>query len=80
MFGIGPAWLFLFQQRLPMGMMREGVLPWMSAIATNIAVMVIASESSFGKFRVARWRPEFCRPHEKLVARHRFDTTNTAGG
>jgi hypothetical protein len=77
MFGIGPAWLFLFQQRLPMGMMREGVLLWMSTIATNIAVMVIASESSFGKFRVARW--EFCRTHERLVARHRFDTTNTAG-
>jgi omega-6 fatty acid desaturase (delta-12 desaturase) len=28
MFGVGPIWLFLFQQRLPMGMMRDGVLPW----------------------------------------------------
>lgn len=43
MFGVGPAWLFLFQQRLPMGMMRDGVLPWISTMATNAAVMVIAA-------------------------------------
>jgi len=43
MFGIGPAWLFLFQQRLPVGMMRDGVLPWMSTMATNVAVAAIAA-------------------------------------
>ncbi len=43
MFGIGPAWLFLFQQRLPMGMMRNGMLPWVSTMATNIAVVAIAA-------------------------------------
>lgn len=43
MFGIGPAWLFLFQQRLPMGMMRNGMLPWVSTMATNVAVVAIAA-------------------------------------
>ncbi len=42
MFGIGPAWLFLIQQRLPFGMMRGGVLPWMSTMATNVAVVMVA--------------------------------------
>ena len=43
MFGIGPAWLFLIQQRLPFGMMRDGVLPWMSTMATNLAILVIGA-------------------------------------
>ncbi len=38
MFGIGPAWLFLFKQRLPFGMMRSGSLPWISTMATNLAI------------------------------------------
>ncbi|MGV1794560.1 fatty acid desaturase [Rhizobium lusitanum] len=42
MFGIGPAWLFLFKQRLPVGMMRGGTLPWLSTMATNLAVALIA--------------------------------------
>lgn len=43
MFGIGPAWLFLFQQRLPFGMMRDGPLPWISTMVTNIAVAAFAT-------------------------------------
>jgi acyl-lipid omega-6 desaturase (Delta-12 desaturase) len=43
MFGVGPAFLFLFKQRLPFGMMRSGVLPWLSTMATNIAVAVLAA-------------------------------------
>lgn len=39
MFGIGPAWLFLFKQRLPFGMMRSGTLPWLSTMATNVAIV-----------------------------------------
>ncbi len=42
MFGIGPAFLFLFKQRLPFGMMRSGALPWVSTMATNAAVAAIA--------------------------------------
>jgi omega-6 fatty acid desaturase (delta-12 desaturase) len=37
-FGIGPAFLFLLQHRLPTGLMREGWRPWISAIATNAAI------------------------------------------
>jgi omega-6 fatty acid desaturase (delta-12 desaturase) len=43
MFGIGPAWLFLFKQRLPFGMMRAGVMPWASAMATNLAIAIAAA-------------------------------------
>lgn len=43
MFGLGPAWLFLFQQRLPFGMMRDGALPWISTMATNVVVAAVAS-------------------------------------
>ncbi len=43
MFGIGPVWVFLLKQRLPFGMMRSGSLPWISTMATNLAVAVIAA-------------------------------------
>ena len=43
MFGIGPAFLFLFKQRLPFGMMRSGALPWVSTMATNLAVILLAT-------------------------------------
>ncbi|PKA42128.1 fatty acid desaturase [Rhizobium sullae] len=42
MFGIGPAWLFLFKQRLPFGMMNCGALPWVSTMGTNLAVVTLA--------------------------------------
>lgn len=37
MFGVGPAYLFLLQHRLPMGMMREGWRPWLSTMGTTAA-------------------------------------------
>jgi acyl-lipid omega-6 desaturase (Delta-12 desaturase) len=43
MFGIGPAWLFLFKQRLPFGMMKSGALPWISTMATNLALAVLTA-------------------------------------
>jgi omega-6 fatty acid desaturase (delta-12 desaturase) len=42
MFGVGPAYLFLLQHRLPVGMMRGGWLPWVSTMATNAAMALIA--------------------------------------
>ena len=42
MFGIGPAYLFLFQHRLPVGLMRAGWQPWVSTQATNLAIAAIA--------------------------------------
>jgi len=42
MFGIGPAYLFLLQYRLPIGLMRDGWRPWLSAMATNLAIALAA--------------------------------------
>jgi len=42
MFGIGPAYLFIVQHRLPVGLMRSGLAPWLSTIGTNAAVALIA--------------------------------------
>lgn len=41
MFGIGPIWVFGIKQRLPFGMMRSGVSPWVSTMATNLALAVM---------------------------------------
>jgi omega-6 fatty acid desaturase (delta-12 desaturase) len=43
MFGIGPAYLFLLKHRLPFGLMRAGWKPWLSAMATNFAIAVLAA-------------------------------------
>jgi omega-6 fatty acid desaturase (delta-12 desaturase) len=43
MFGLGPAYLFLFRHRLPMGLMRSGWGPWASAMATNAAIAIVAA-------------------------------------
>ena len=43
MFGLGPAWLFLLQHRVPVGFMREGWRPWLSAMTTNGAVALLAA-------------------------------------
>jgi len=39
MFGIGPAYLFLIQHRLPFGFRRESLLMWTSAMGTNAAIV-----------------------------------------
>jgi omega-6 fatty acid desaturase (delta-12 desaturase) len=43
MFGLGPAYLFLLQYRLPLGLMRNGWRPWISAMGTNLAIAVAAA-------------------------------------
>jgi omega-6 fatty acid desaturase (delta-12 desaturase) len=45
MFGLGPAWLFVCQHRLPIDLMRAGAQPWVSALLTNagIAVLVLGA-------------------------------------
>jgi len=42
MFGIGPAYLFIVQHRLPVGLMRSGWTPWLSTLGTNAAIALIA--------------------------------------
>lgn len=43
MFGLGPAYLFFLQQRLPIGLMRGGWKPWLSTMVTNVAILVLAA-------------------------------------
>src|SRR5581483_7536113 len=44
MFGIGPAYLFFFQQRLPIGLLRgAGWQPWLGTMATNLAIALITA-------------------------------------
>jgi acyl-lipid omega-6 desaturase (Delta-12 desaturase) len=42
MFGLGPAYLFLFRNRLPFGAMRSGAMPWISTMLTNLATAAAA--------------------------------------
>jgi acyl-lipid omega-6 desaturase (Delta-12 desaturase) len=43
MFGLGPAFLFVMQHRLPVGLMRAGWQPWLSAMATNVAIAAVVA-------------------------------------
>jgi omega-6 fatty acid desaturase (delta-12 desaturase) len=43
LFGVGPSYLFLLQHRLPVGLMRRGWQPWISTMATNLAIAAIAA-------------------------------------
>lgn len=38
MFGLGPAYLFILQYRLPVGLLFGGWKPWLSTMATNVAI------------------------------------------
>ncbi|MGI9522645.1 MAG: fatty acid desaturase [Hyphomicrobiaceae bacterium] len=42
MFGIGPAYLFIVQNRLPLGFMLAGSRYWISAMLTNMAIAAAA--------------------------------------
>lgn len=41
MFGLGPSFVFMLQQRLPIGQMKGGLRPWMSAMTTNLSIAVL---------------------------------------
>jgi acyl-lipid omega-6 desaturase (Delta-12 desaturase) len=43
MFGLGPAFLFILVYRLPVGLMRNGWMPWFSTMATNVAIASLAA-------------------------------------
>lgn len=42
MFGLGPAYMFLLRHRLPVGAMKEGLTGWISTLATNAGIVVMA--------------------------------------
>jgi acyl-lipid omega-6 desaturase (Delta-12 desaturase) len=41
LFGLGPAYLFLLRHRLPVGMMKNGWRPWLSAVGTNASIALV---------------------------------------
>lgn len=41
MFGLGPSYLFILQNRIPLGMMTQGWRYWVSAMCTNLAIATI---------------------------------------
>ncbi len=41
MFGLGPTYLFILQNRLPIGLMRQGKKYWISAMGTNAAIAAV---------------------------------------
>jgi omega-6 fatty acid desaturase (delta-12 desaturase) len=43
LFGVGPTYLFLLRHRLPVGMMRQGWRPWLSAFGTNAGIVLICA-------------------------------------
>jgi omega-6 fatty acid desaturase (delta-12 desaturase) len=43
MFGVGPAYLFLLQHRVPAGLTRNGLQPWASTMLTNLAVALLVA-------------------------------------
>jgi acyl-lipid omega-6 desaturase (Delta-12 desaturase) len=43
MFGVGPMYLFVLQHRLPVGLMRSGWHFWLSTMATNLGIAVLAA-------------------------------------
>jgi acyl-lipid omega-6 desaturase (Delta-12 desaturase) len=43
MFGLGPAYTFLCQHRLPVGLMRGSWQPWVSTMGTNLAAALLAA-------------------------------------
>jgi omega-6 fatty acid desaturase (delta-12 desaturase) len=43
MFGIGPVYLFILRNRLPVGHMRGGWQPWLSTMATNVAIAALVA-------------------------------------
>jgi len=41
LFAIGPAYLFLLQNRIPLGLMKSGRRYWISALGSNISITVV---------------------------------------
>ncbi len=53
LFGLVPVYLFLFQNRVPVGLMRAGWRYWVSAIGTNLTLLVLLGAI----FHFGGWEP-----------------------
>ena len=84
MFGLGPTYLFFLQNRLPIGLMRNGRKSWVSAMGTNLAIVaVIGAPSSISA--ASRPVPAVFLPTTLIAAsigvwlfyvQHQFETTH----
>ena len=45
LFGLGPVYYFMLQNRLPVGFMRRGWGPWASTMATNLAIVGVSGSA-----------------------------------
>jgi acyl-lipid omega-6 desaturase (Delta-12 desaturase) len=43
MFGVGPVYLFMLRHRLPFGLVRGGLAPWISTMATDGAIALVVA-------------------------------------
>jgi acyl-lipid omega-6 desaturase (Delta-12 desaturase) len=87
MFGLGPAYLFIVQHRLPIGGAGRGWQPWLSTMATNVAIALLI----VGTMYLAGIAP-FLLVHVPIVllassigvwlfyVQHQFETTFWIGG
>jgi omega-6 fatty acid desaturase (delta-12 desaturase) len=82
LFGLGPFYLFVLQNRLPFGFMRKGSMPWTSTMTTNAGILAAASLMVW-----AVGLPSFLLVHTPIVligatagvwlfyVQHQFETT-----
>jgi omega-6 fatty acid desaturase (delta-12 desaturase) len=87
MFGVGPLYLFLLQNRVPVGFMRKGWRPWFSTMATNASVLGVLASMIWAVGAMA-----FCLIHLPLMllgsgagvwlfyVQHQFEDTHWANG
>ncbi len=47
LFGLGPAYLFFLQQRLPVGFMKAGAGPWIGVMGANLAIVAFIGGGIF---------------------------------
>ena len=52
LFGLGPAYLFLLEYRLPLGLMTAGWRYWLSAMGTNLALVALVA----GLYLLGGWQ------------------------
>ncbi len=43
LFGLGPIYLFMLSNRVPVGFMRAGWMPWLSTMGTNAAIVLLVT-------------------------------------
>src|SRR3546814_9397796 len=73
---LGPAWLFICQYRLPFGLMRAGVQPWTSTIATSVGAAIPVAGLMWlmgvGPFLMVQLRSEERRVGKECVSTCRY--------